>query len=98
MVCNATKSTRSLASETQNRPEGTSNSWRSKRKVETCTMKTKLSRTLASLLMLLFALSPVWATCGGGGGGGTGGVGGGGSNSGPAPVVYNVPWKMWEAK
>src|SRR4030095_3998834 len=61
-------------------------------------MKTKFSRALASLLMLLFALSPVWATCGGGGGGGTGGVGGGGSNSGPTPVVYNVPWKMWEAK
>jgi tetratricopeptide (TPR) repeat protein len=61
-------------------------------------MKTKLSRTLASFLMLLFALSPVWATCGGGGGGGTGGVGGGSSNSGPAPVVYNVPWKVWEAK
>jgi len=42
--------------------------------------------------MLLFAMSPVWATCGGGGGGGTGGVGGGGgSNGGPAPAVYNVP-------
>jgi hypothetical protein len=32
-------------------------------------MKTTFSRALASLLMLLFALSPVWATCGGGGGG-----------------------------
>jgi len=62
-------------------------------------MKTILSRTIASLLMLLFALSPVWATCGGGGGGGTGGVGGGNSgSSGPAPAVYNVPWKVWEAK
>jgi hypothetical protein len=30
-------------------------------------MKTTFSRALASLLMLLFALSPVWATCGGGG-------------------------------
>ena len=60
-------------------------------------MKTTLSRMLASLLMLLFALSPVWATCGGGGGGGTGGVGGGGSNSGPTPVVYNVPWQKWAA-
>ena len=60
-------------------------------------MKTLLSRSLASLLMLLFAVSPVWATCGGGGGGGTGGVGGG-SGGGPTPVVYNVPWKMWEAK
>lgn len=61
-------------------------------------MKTKFSRTLASFLMLLFAISPVWATCGGGGGGGTGGVGGGSSSSGSAPVVYNVPWKVWEAK
>jgi len=62
-------------------------------------MKLKLSRTLASFLMLLFAISPVWATCGGGGGGGTGGVGGGGSSSGgPATPVYNVPWKAWEAK
>ncbi|HEY5404187.1 MAG TPA: hypothetical protein VIK24_15040, partial [Pyrinomonadaceae bacterium] len=61
-------------------------------------MKTILSRTIASLLMLLFAISPVWATCGGGGGGGTGGVGGGNSGSGPAPTVYNVPWKVWEAK
>jgi tetratricopeptide (TPR) repeat protein len=61
-------------------------------------MKTKLSRLIASTLMLLFALSPVWATCGGGGGGGTGGVGGGNSGSGPAPTVYNVPWKAWEAK
>jgi len=47
--------------------------------------------------MLLFALSPVWATCGGGGGGGTGGVGGG-SGNGPTATVYNVPWKIWEAK
>lgn len=61
-------------------------------------MKTKLSRLIASTLMLLFVLSPVWATCGGGGGGGTGGVGGGNSGSAPAPTVYNVPWKAWEAK
>ena len=62
-------------------------------------MKTTFSRALASLLMLLFALSPVWATCGGGGGGGTGGVsGGGGGNGGPTPVVYSVPWRIWEAK
>jgi tetratricopeptide (TPR) repeat protein len=47
----------------------------------------------------MFSLSPVWATCGGGGGGGTGGVGGGGggNNAGPAPPVYKVPWKIWEA-
>jgi tetratricopeptide (TPR) repeat protein len=61
-------------------------------------MKTTLSRILASVLILLSSLSPIWATCGGGGGGGTGGVGGGGGNSGPAPTVYNVPWKLWEAK
>lgn len=47
--------------------------------------------------MVLFSLSPVWATCGGGGGGGTGGVGGGNSG-GPAPTVYKVPWKIWEAR
>ncbi|HVF22874.1 MAG TPA: hypothetical protein VM941_07370, partial [Pyrinomonadaceae bacterium] len=61
-------------------------------------MNTRFSRALASLLMVLFSLSPVWATCGGGGGGGTGGVGGGNSGSGPAPTVYNVPWKIWEAR
>src|SRR4030095_2791999 len=57
-------------------------------------MKTTLSRSLATLLMLSFSLTPVWATCGGGGGGGTGGVAGGNSG-GPAPTVYNVPWKIW---
>src|SRR5689334_2874725 len=61
-------------------------------------MNTKLSRALAVLLITLFSLSPVWATCGGGGGGGTGGVGGGGRNEGPAPAVYKVPWKIWEAR
>jgi len=61
-------------------------------------MKTQLSRLLATLLMTMFALSPAWATCGGGGGGGTGGVGGGGNNAGPAPTVYKVPWKLWEAR
>ena len=55
-------------------------------------MKNPLSQPVAILLAVLFAVSPVWATCGGGGGGG----GGGASNSGggPAPVVYNVPWKI----
>lgn len=48
--------------------------------------------------MVMFALSPAWATCGGGGGGGTGGVAGGNSTVGPAPTVYKVPWKPWEAK
>ena len=61
-------------------------------------MKTRLSRVLATILMVLFSLSPVWATCGGGGGGGTGGVGGGGRSEGPAPPVYKVPWKIWEAR
>jgi tetratricopeptide (TPR) repeat protein len=61
-------------------------------------MKSQLSRALATILIALFAMSPVWATCGGGGGGGTGGVGGGGKSEGPAPVVYNVPWKVWEAR
>ena len=62
-------------------------------------MKIQLSRALATTLIALFSLSPAWATCGGGGGGGTGGVGGGGSrNDGPAPTVYMVPWKIWEAR
>jgi tetratricopeptide (TPR) repeat protein len=61
-------------------------------------MKTQLSRLLATLLITLFALSPAWATCGGGGGGGTGGVGGGNSGMGPAPTVYKVPWRLWEAR
>ena len=61
-------------------------------------MKTQLSRTLATLLITLFSLSPVWATCGGGGGGGTGGVGGGGRSEGPAPAVSKVPWLMFETR
>lgn len=60
-------------------------------------MKIQLSRLLATTLITMFALSPAWATCGGGGGGGTGGVGGG-NNTGPAPTVYKVPWKLWEAR
>jgi tetratricopeptide (TPR) repeat protein len=61
-------------------------------------MNTQVSRALASLLIVLFSLSPAWATCGGGGGGGTGGVGGGNSGMGPAPTVYKVPWQLWEAR
>ncbi|HSK64829.1 MAG TPA: tetratricopeptide repeat protein [Pyrinomonadaceae bacterium] len=61
-------------------------------------MNTQLSRALATLLIVLFSLSPAWATCGGGGGGGTGGVGGGNSGMGPAPTVYKVPWQLWEAR
>ena len=49
-------------------------------------MNSKLSRALATLLIVLFSLSPAWATCGGGGGGGTGGVAGGPINEGPAPT------------
>src|SRR5262249_12237856 len=61
-------------------------------------MNTNLSRALASILIVLFSLSPALATCGGGGGGGTGGAGGGGSKDmGGAPPVYNVPWNMWDA-
>jgi len=61
-------------------------------------MKTQLSRALATILIVLFSLSPAWATCGGGGGGGTGGVGGGSKGAeGPDPAVYMVPWKIWEA-
>src|SRR5205085_12339894 len=61
-------------------------------------MRIQLSRALATLLIVLFCLSPVWATCGGGGGGGTGGVGGGNSGMRPAPVVYKVPWNIWDAR
>ncbi|HZN00996.1 MAG TPA: tetratricopeptide repeat protein, partial [Pyrinomonadaceae bacterium] len=61
-------------------------------------MKKQLSRAIAAVLMILFSLSPAWATCGGGGGGGTGGVGGGGRSEGPAPTVYKVPWNIWDAK
>src|SRR5829696_4790369 len=61
-------------------------------------MKTQLSRALAAILIALFSLSPAWATCGGGGGGGTGGVAGGNRSEGPAPAVYKVPWKVWEAR
>ncbi|HEY6659511.1 MAG TPA: tetratricopeptide repeat protein [Pyrinomonadaceae bacterium] len=60
-------------------------------------MNTQLSRALATILILLFSMSPVWATCGGGGGGGAGGVSGG-NGGGPAPVVYKVPWKVWEPR
>src|SRR5215203_3875301 len=61
-------------------------------------MQTQLSRALATILIVLFSMSPVWATCGGGGGGGAGGATGGNNGAGPAPVVYKVPWKMWEAR
>jgi tetratricopeptide (TPR) repeat protein len=51
------------------------------------------ARSLATLLILLFATSPAWATCGGGGGGGGGGMPSGGGGGGANPEVYFVPWK-----
>jgi tetratricopeptide (TPR) repeat protein len=51
-----------------------------------------VARALATLLMVLFAVAPAWATCGGGGGGGGGGMSGGGGAS--SPEVYYVPWKV----
>ncbi|MEP6636658.1 MAG: tetratricopeptide repeat protein [Acidobacteriota bacterium] len=56
----------------------------------------RFARSLAILLITLFAVSPIWATCGGGGGGGVGGVSSGGG-SGASPTVYYVPWKVYSA-
>jgi len=53
-------------------------------------MKTLITRSIAIVLVMLFAVSPLWATCGGGGGGGGGGMASGGA---PAEVYY-VPWKV----
>lgn len=55
-----------------------------------------IASPIAALLILLFVVSPVWATCGGGGGGGVGGVSGG--SGGSSPTVYYVPWKVREPK
>lgn len=55
-------------------------------------MKPSFAPAIAILLITLFAVSPVWATCGGGGGGGAGGMSGGGG--GANPQVYYVPWKV----
>jgi tetratricopeptide (TPR) repeat protein len=55
-------------------------------------MKTQKFRPIAIVLIALFSIQSVWATCGGGGGGGTGGMSGGGAGS--APQIYPVPWKM----
>jgi tetratricopeptide (TPR) repeat protein len=57
-----------------------------------------LTRALTFLLTTVFAVSPVWATCGGGGGGGVGGMSGGSGSAGSAPTVYYVPWKVRQAK
>jgi tetratricopeptide (TPR) repeat protein len=54
-----------------------------------------LTRAITLLLITVFVVSPVWATCGGGGGGGVGGMSGGG---GAEPTVYYVPWKVRQAK
>src|SRR5688572_25677705 len=51
------------------------------------------ARPLATLLILLFAVTPAWATCGGGGGGGGGGMPSGGGVA-ARPEVYYVPWKV----
>src|SRR5467141_2331162 len=58
-------------------------------------MRKPLRDSLATILIILFFVSPAWATCGGGGGGGGGGTSSGG---GAGPAVYNVPWKVWTAK
>lgn len=62
-------------------------------------LSSPFSRSLATLLILLFAVSPAWATCGGGGGGGGGGMPSGGGGGGASrPEVYYVPWKIREPK
>lgn len=57
-------------------------------------MKSIFARGASFVLIVLFAISPVWATCGGGGGGGSGGMSGSGGGTPADPVVYRVPWKM----
>ncbi|HEY0431000.1 MAG TPA: tetratricopeptide repeat protein [Pyrinomonadaceae bacterium] len=57
-------------------------------------LRSLLGRSVAFLLMTLFAVSPVWATCGGGGGGGGGGMSGGSRSGGTAAEAYPVPWKI----
>lgn len=53
-------------------------------------MKKSIAHTLAVVLIMVFAIYPALATCGGGGGGGVGGMSGGSSSK---PQVYYVPWK-----
>lgn len=53
-------------------------------------MKLSIKTPIAVLLIMLFAVSPAFATCGGGGGGGVGGMSSGNSTT---PQVYYVPWK-----
>ncbi len=56
------------------------------------------ARSLTLLLITLFAVSPVWATCGGGGGGGGGGMSGSSNSGGVAVETYPVPWKVRDEK
>jgi tetratricopeptide (TPR) repeat protein len=56
-------------------------------------LSSPFARSLATMLILLFAVSPAWATCGGGGGGGGGGMPSGGGGGGARPEAYPVPWK-----
>ena len=54
-------------------------------------MKTHIQRFFALFLVLLFVVSPLWATCGGGGGGGGGGMSGSSGSGGTSATVYHVP-------
>src|ERR1700743_949782 len=54
---------------------------------------TLLQRLLALLMIYVFLVPQVWATCGGGGGGGMGGMGAGASVQ-----TYQVPWKFIKAE
>jgi tetratricopeptide (TPR) repeat protein len=57
-------------------------------------MKTHIQRFFALFLVLLFVVSPLWATCGGGGGGGGGGMSGSSGSGGTSATVYHVPWAL----
>ena len=57
-------------------------------------MKTHLQRIFAFILVILFVVSPLWATCGGGGGGGGGGMSGSSGSGGTSATVYHVPWEL----
>jgi tetratricopeptide (TPR) repeat protein len=56
-----------------------------------CAMKTPtlLQRVLALVMIYVFLVPQIWATCGGGGGGGMGGMG-----AGMSVQTYTVPWKF----
>ncbi len=61
-------------------------------------MKNQLARSIAILLLGLFAAQSSFATCGGGGGGGGGGMSNGGGGGGGNAPVYVVPWKVHTPK